>query len=189
MTKRIVKFLASDSAKNIEDESRSAKRTAALEEIAGEATLEEAEARADDKPHAQLGADEFGMPILPTPKPVVVSEAKATRITSVPPEPANTAPEPEPSPVTEKKVKAAKAKKEKKPAKTVKPKQDTAILFATFKAAKMVNPFKETVKDHKRFNAVAGADKFEDALPGSKDEKDLKGFLGWVLRGTRGYKK
>jgi hypothetical protein len=25
----------------------------------------------------------------------------------------------------------------------------------------MVNPFKETVKDHRRFNAVAGADKFE----------------------------
>ena len=53
----------------------------------------------------------------------------------------------------------------------------------------MVNPFKETVKDHKRFNAVAGADKFEDALPGFKDEKDLKGFIGWVLRGTPGYKK
>jgi hypothetical protein len=50
-------------------------------------------------------------------------------------------------------------------------------------------PFKEAVKDHKRFNAVAGAEKFEDALPGFKDEKDLKGFVGWVLRGTPGYKK
>jgi hypothetical protein len=32
----------------------------------------------------------------------------------------------------------------------------------------MVNPFKEAVKDHKRFNALAGADKFEDALLGSR---------------------
>jgi hypothetical protein len=76
---------------------------------------------------------------------------------------------------------------EKKPAKSVKPKPDTATLFANFKGAKMVNPFKETVKDHKRFNAVAGADKFEDALPGFKDERDLKGFIGWVLRGTPGH--
>ena len=53
----------------------------------------------------------------------------------------------------------------------------------------MVNPFKETVKDHRRFNGVAGADKFEDALPGFKDEKDLKAFIGWVLRGTPGSKR
>jgi hypothetical protein len=106
-----------------------------------------------------------------------------------PPEPANSAPEPEPSPIAEKKVKAAKAKKETKPAKTVKPKAETAILFANFKTAKMVNPFNETVRDHKRFNAVAGAEKFEDALPGFKDKKDLKEFIGWVLRGTPGYKR
>jgi hypothetical protein len=84
---------------------------------------------------------------------------------------------------------SAKAKKEKKPAKTVKPKADTAILFANFKAAKMVNPFKESVRDHKRFNAVAEAYKFENALPRFKDERDLMGFIGWVLRGTPGYKK
>jgi hypothetical protein len=51
-----------------------------------------------------------------------------------------------------------------------------------------VSPFQETVRDHKRFNAVAAADKFEEALPGFKDEKDLKGFIGWVLRGTPGTK-
>ena len=51
----------------------------------------------------------------------------------------------------------------------------------------MVKPFKETVQDHKRFDAVAGAINFEDALPGFKDEKDLKGFIGWVLRGTPGF--
>ena len=44
----------------------------------------------------------------------------------------------------------------------------------TSKPRKMMNPFKESVKDYKRFNTVAGADKFEDALPGFKDEKDLK---------------
>jgi hypothetical protein len=128
------------------------------------------------------------MPILPTPKPVDATESEATRITSVPAEPANGAPEPEPFTVPAKKVKAVKAKKEKRLAKSVKPKTDTATLFANFKAAKMVNPFKETVKDHKRYNAVAGADKFEDALPGFKDEKDLKAFIGWVLRGTPGHK-
>jgi hypothetical protein len=126
------------------------------------------------------------MPILPTPKPVVATESEAT---GVPTEPAIGAPDPEPSTVSAKKGKAVKAKKEKKPAKTVKPKADTNTLFANFKAAKMVNPFKETVKDHRRFNAVAGADRFEDALPGFKDEKDLMGFIGWVLRGTPGYKK
>jgi hypothetical protein len=63
-----------------------------------------------------------------------------------------------------KKVKAVKAESARKP--ITPPKADTAALFANFKAAKMVNPFKETVKDHKRFSAVAGADKFEDALPG-----------------------
>jgi hypothetical protein len=82
---------------------------------------------------------------------------------------------------------ATKAKFAPKPV-TV-PKVDTATLFANFKAAKMVNPFKETVKDHKRFNALAGADKFEDALPGFKDEKDLKAFIGWIICGTPGYKK
>ena len=189
MTKRIAKFLTSDSVKNTEDESRDAKRTAPLEAIGDEAALAEAEARADDKPHAPLGADEFGMPIQPTPKPVVATESEATRITNVPAEPANGAPDPEPSTVPATKLKAAKAKKEKKPAKTVKPKADRATLFANFKAAKMVNPFKETVKDHTRFNAVAEAEKFENALPGFKDEKDLKGFIGWVLRGTPGHKK
>jgi hypothetical protein len=142
----------------------------------------------EDKRHAPLGADEFGMPILLTPKPVA-SEAEATCTTRVSPEPTKGAPEPEPSLVAEKKVKAAEAKKEKKPAKTVKSKADTTTLFTNFKVAKTVNPFKVTVKDHKRFNAVAGADKFEDALPGFKDEKDLKGFIAWVLRGTPGYKK
>ena len=50
-----------------------------------------------DKNYAPLGADEFGMPIQPTPKPVVATESEATRITSVPAEPANGTPEPEPS--------------------------------------------------------------------------------------------
>ena len=129
------------------------------------------------------------MPVLPAPKDVVATESEAARITSVPAEPANGTPEPEPFTVPATKVKPVKAKKENQPAKTVKPKADTATLFANFKAANMVNPFKETVKDHKRFNAVAGAARFEDALPGFKDEKDLKGFIGWVIRGTPGYKK
>ena len=83
-------------------------------------------------------------------------------------------------------MKAVKARSAPKP--VTAPKVDATTLFANFKAVKMVNPFKETVKDHKRFAAVAGADKFEDALPGFKDEKDLKGFIGWVLRGTPGHK-
>jgi hypothetical protein len=38
-------------------------------------------------------------------------------------------------------------------------------------------------------SSASGAEKFEEALPGLQDEKDLKGFIGWVLRGTPGYKK
>jgi hypothetical protein len=45
---------------------------------------------------------------------------------------------------------------------------DTANLFATFKAAKLENPFKETVRDFKRFASASGAEKFKDALPGFK---------------------
>jgi hypothetical protein len=48
---------------------------------------------------------------------------------------------------------------------------------------------KKPVRDFKRFASASGAEKFEDALPGFKDEKDLQGFIGWVLRGTPGYKK
>src|SRR5271165_6103551 len=116
MTKRIAKLITSDSVKNTEVASRNAKRTAAPKAIGDETALEEAQARADDalnivrtesvspegvqvvnvaaedKPHAPLGADEFGIPILPTPKAVVTMEAEATRITSVPAEPANGAP-------------------------------------------------------------------------------------------------
>ena len=43
-----------------------------------------------------------------------------------------------------KKVKAVEAESAPKP--ITDPKADTATLFATFKAAKMVNPFKETGK-------------------------------------------
>jgi hypothetical protein len=86
-----------------------------------------------------------------------------------------------------KKVKPVKARSVPKPVTALK--VDTATIFGNFKAAKMVNPFKESVKDYKRFNAVAEADKFEDALLEFKDEKDLKEFIGWVLRGTPGYKK
>jgi hypothetical protein len=43
------------------------------------------------------------MPILPTPKPLVATETETVRITSVPFEPANSAPEAEHSPVAEKK--------------------------------------------------------------------------------------
>jgi hypothetical protein len=183
--KRNAKFMTSDSVENTEGEPLTAKRTAALKAI-GE---EETKARADGKSQTPLGADEFGMPILPTSKADVAIEVEATRDTSVPPHPANAASEPEPSTVPATKVKAAKAKTEKQPAKTVKPKADTAALFANFKSAKLVNPFKETVKDHKRFNAVAGADTFEEALPAFKDEKDLNVFVAWVLRGTPGYKR
>ena len=85
-------------------------------------------------------------------------------------------------------VKAKKTKKEKKePVKVAA--VDTATLFATFKAAKLENPFKDTVRDFKRFASASGAEKFEDTLPGFKDEKDLKGFISWVLRGSPGYKK
>jgi hypothetical protein len=76
------------------------------------------------------------MPILPTPKPVVATESEATRITSVPAEPANGAPETEPSNVPVRKVKAVKAKKEKKPAKNVNPTADTCIYLRTSKQRK-----------------------------------------------------
>jgi hypothetical protein len=185
-TKRNAKFMTSDWVENTEGEPLTAKRTAALKAI-GE---EETKAQAGGKSQTPLGADEFGMPILPNSKADVPLEGEATRITSVPPPPANAAFEPQPSPAPPKQIKAVKAKKQKKEyTKVVEPKADTATLFANFKAAKMVNPFKETNKDHKPFNAVAGADKFEDALPGFKDEKDLKTFIAWILRGTPGYKK
>jgi hypothetical protein len=185
-TKRNAKLMTSDSVENTESEPLTTKRTAALKAI-GE---EETKAQADSKSQTALGATEFGMPILPTSKADVPIEGEATRITSVPPPPANAASDPEPSPVRPKEVKAVIAKKQKKETtKAVEPKADTATLFANFKAAKMVNPFKETVKDYQRFNAVAGAERFEEALPGFKDEKDLKAFIAWVLRGTPGYKK
>jgi hypothetical protein len=85
-------------------------------------------------------------------------------------------------------VKTKRTKKEKKESVKVAA-VDMATLFATFKAAKLENPFKETVRDFKRFAAASGAEKFDDALRGFKDEKDLKGFIGWVLRGVPGYKK
>jgi hypothetical protein len=83
-------------------------------------------------------------------------------------------------------VKTKRTKKEKKESVKVAA-VDTATLFATFKAAKLENPFKENVRDFKRFASASGADKFEDVLPGFEDEKDLKGFIGWVLRGTPGH--
>jgi len=130
------------------------------------------------------------VPFLPTSTAAVATEDETARITIFSPQPPNAASGPELTLVPPKQVKAVIAKKQKKEAtKAVEPKADTATLFANFKAAKMVNPFKETVKDHKRFNAVAGANKFEDALPGFKDEKYLKTFIGWILRGTPGYKK
>jgi hypothetical protein len=85
-------------------------------------------------------------------------------------------------------VKTKRTKKEKKESVKVAA-VDTATLFATFKAAKLENPFKENVRDFKRFASASGAEKFEDALPGFKDEKDLRAFISWVLRGTPGYKK
>jgi hypothetical protein len=186
-TKRNAKFMTSNSLENTEGEpltALTARHTAALKAIGDEET----QTRAAGKSRGPLGADEFGMPILPTSQADVATETKGTRITSVPPPRTKAASEPELSPVPPKNEKAVKTKKEKQPTKTVKPKADTVALFANFKAANMVNPFKETIKDHKRFNAVAGADKFEEALPGFKDEKDLKAFVAWILRGTPGYK-
>jgi hypothetical protein len=185
-TKRNTKFMTSNSVENSEGESLPPKHTAALKAI-GE---EETQTQAVGKSQGPLGADEFGMPILPPSKAAVATEDEATRITSVPPQPAKAASDPKLSPASPKQVKTVIAKKQKKePRKAFEPKADTVTLFANFKAAKMANPFKETVKDHKRFNAVAGANKFEDALPGFKDEKDLKAFVAWILRGTPGYKK
>jgi hypothetical protein len=227
-TKRIKKFMTSESPKNTEAKARNTQRVAALKSIGDEASLEKIQARSDDapkiarienvsaegvqvvnfaaedKPHAPLGADEFGMPILPVP-------AKVALVVPIPEADADQASAPEviapvevstvavvtenglievPATKPEKSVKKLKAVKgESAPTLVTAPKVDSATLFANFKAARMVNPFKETVKDHKRFNAVAGADTFEDSLPGFKDEKDLKGFIGWVLRGTPGYKK
>jgi hypothetical protein len=168
-TKRNAKFITSDSVEHTE-----------------------AQALADDRPHAPLGADEFGMPILPAP-------AKVAHVVAIPEADADQASAPEVTengPIEVPAIKPEKMVKKRKPVKTrsapqsaTAPKIDTAALFSNFKAAKIVNPFKETVRDHKRFNAVAAADKFEDALTGFKDEKDLKGFIGWVLRGTPGYKK
>jgi hypothetical protein len=182
--KRNAEFMTFDSVENTEGESPTPKHTA-LKAI-GE---EETQARAEGKSQASFGADEFGMPLLPTSKAAVATENEATRITSVSPKPANAGSDPELSPVPPKQVKTLIAKKQKKETtKAVEPKADMVALFANFKAAKLVNPFKETVKDHQRFNAVAGADKFEEALPGFKDAKDLKAFVAWILRGTPGYK-
>ena len=189
-TRRNAKFITSDSVEHTEAECPNAKRTAALKAIGEE--------------EAQAGADEFGMPILPVPPEVALvapipkadaDQASAPEV-SDPVEASTVDVVTENSPIevpatkpekSVKKVKAVKAESAPKPVSL--PKADTATLFANFKATKMVNPFKENVKDHKRFNAVAGTDKFEEALPGFKDEKDLKAFVGWVLRGTPGYKK
>ena len=95
-TKRTGKLISSESVKNTAAETRNLKRDAALKAINAEAALEEAQARSDDapkiariesvsperihavnfeaedKPHAPLGADEFGMPIRPVPTKVVL---------------------------------------------------------------------------------------------------------------------
>jgi hypothetical protein len=95
MTKRIAKFITPESEKNTAAEARNSKRDAALKAINAAAALEDAQANfvAGDKPIAPPGVDEFGMPILPTPKAVIAMEAEATRITNVPPEAADGASE------------------------------------------------------------------------------------------------
>jgi hypothetical protein len=112
-------------------------------------------------------------------------------------EPETTAPVTEPIPASEPSAltaasSPAKTKKAAKKA-AAKPKADLATLFTTFKASKMANPFKETIRDFKRFVAASGAGKLEDIETGTgkafRDEKDVRGFIGWLLRGTPGYKK
>jgi hypothetical protein len=104
-TKRIKKVMTSKSAKNTEAKVRNTQRVVALKALGGEASFEKIEARSDgarkivcsesvspekiqvgnlaaeDKLHAPLGADEFGMPILPVPAKVAhvvpIAEADA----------------------------------------------------------------------------------------------------------------
>lgn len=183
----------------------SKKRTAAVEAKDAEAALEETRTQADDVPKILRteSVSPEGIQIGTfSPEPGTYFEGETPEQTAAVDKILATVPESpalvtEPVPVTEPAiltvetpvpVKTKRIKKEKKePVKVAA--VDTATLFATFKAAKLMNPFKETVRDFKRFAAACGAEKFEDALPGFKDEKDLKGFVAWVLRGTPGYKK
>ena len=47
--------------------------------------------------------------------------------------------------------------------------------------------FRETVKDHARYNACVNAKTFSEALKHFKNEKDLQTFIRWCLRGAPGY--
>ena len=52
--------------------------------------------------------------------------------------------------------------------------------------------FRETQRDFKRYAAVIAATSVEDVKVGDgeafKDEKDLRSFLRWILRGAPGHK-
>jgi hypothetical protein len=48
--------------------------------------------------------------------------------------------------------------------------------------------FRETVRDHARYNACVNAKTFTEALKHFKDEKDLQTFIRWCVRGAPGYK-
>src|ERR1700683_1758315 len=157
------------------------KRTAAVRAIEAEAALKEAQARADEVPENTRteSVSPEGIQIVTfSPEPGTFFEGETSEQTAavdknlatVPEMPALvTAPgagtEPAPLPAeTPVPVKTKMTKKEKnKPTKVAA--VDTATLFARFKAAKIENPFKETIRDCKRFASASGAEKFEDALP------------------------
>ena len=52
--------------------------------------------------------------------------------------------------------------------------------------------FRETQRDFKRYAAVISATSVEDIKVGTgevfRDEKDLRSFLHWILRGAHGHK-
>jgi hypothetical protein len=210
MKKKIVKLINSEAAANTAAEEKQtarteAKRDPALKPIGSEAALDVPQVQTDDatKVVRTESASPEGIQIATfSPESGTYFEGETSEQTAAVGNILATVPETpalvtEPTPATEPAtltvetpvpVKTKRTKKEKKkPVKVAV--VDTATLFAIFKAAKLENPFKETVRDFKRFASASGAEKFEDALPGFKDEKDLKGFIAWVLRGTPGYKK
>ena len=71
-------------------------------------------------------------------------------------------------------------------------KQDTEFLDVQAKHAVAPIAFRETQRDFKRYAAVIAAKSVEDIKVGTgevfRDEKDLKTFIRWILRGAPGHK-
>lgn len=84
----------------------------------------------------------------------------------------------------------SRSKKTTKPA-PEDPATENDQLFADFQAKHATAPiaFREIVRDHRRYAAVVAAKSFAGIdMSVFKDEKDLKTFIRWCLRGAKGYK-